>query len=80
LKSIFSENLLTTLDSSFWKVYYKDVNAWLAGFTNLIISNKENEKYIKNKINSWKIYKDDKNSIELDLYKLQIQWLKNKSL
>lgn len=80
LKSIFSENLLTTLDSSFWEFYYKDVNIWLSDFTNIVISNKKNEKYIKNKINSWKIYKDDKNSIELDLYKLQMQRTKNKTL
>ena len=73
LKSIFSKNLLTTLDSSFSEVYYKDVNIWLSDYTNMIISNKKSEKYIKNKTNFWEIYKDDKNSIELDLYKMQIK-------
>jgi len=69
LESDFSKNLLTTLYSSFWDFYYKDVNTWFSDYTNFIITNKRNEKYIKNKINSWKIYKDNKNSIEIDLYK-----------
>ncbi|MDQ7009643.1 MAG: fused MFS/spermidine synthase [Candidatus Gracilibacteria bacterium] len=80
LNSIFAENLLTTLDNSFGEVYYKDVNIGILGFTNLIISNKNNKKYIKNKVNSGTIYTDNKNSIELDLYKLQIKRTKNKLL
>jgi len=70
LESIFSRNLLTTLNNSFNEVYLKDVNIWIGWFTNLIVSNKKYSKYIENKITSWKIYTDDKNSIELDLFKL----------
>lgn len=70
LGSIFSRNLLTTLNNSFNEVYLKDVNIWIWWFTNLIVSNKKYDKYLKNKITSWNIYTDDKNSIELDLFEL----------
>ena len=44
----------------------------------LIISNKKYLKYIKNKTNSWEIYTDDKNSIELDLFDLNSKKFKKK--
>lgn len=72
LKDDFSKNVLYTMKSSFWDLYFKDVNKYwtLSQKTNFVITNKkidgfENYKEDKNA----KIYTDDKNSIEFDLFK-----------
>ena len=70
LKSKFSKNLFTTLQKSFWKFYYKDVKKNLSDFTNIIITNTPSLGYSKSQNYMWGIYRDDKNSIEGDLFKL----------
>lgn len=72
LKSNFSKKLLNTIKSSFWEVYYLDVNPEYYYLSNFIMTNKKLESYKKynNKNTLW-IYTDDKHSIELDLYKIR---------
>lgn len=71
LESDFSKNILATMNKAFKEVYYKNVNIPNSqNKTNFVITNKEFSSYSKyeNNENS-KIYTDDKNSIELDLFK-----------
>lgn len=73
LKSDFSKKVLNTMFEAFWDVYYKDVNAYsnLSDKTNFVISNKYFEWYKKwEKDELFPFYTDDKNSIELDLFRM----------
>lgn len=72
LESDFSVNLMNTIKKSFWQVYYRDVNQYEIENTktNFVITNKNITWY--NEYNSNKtanLYLDDKNTIELDLFK-----------
>ncbi len=72
LDSDFSIKLQNTMEKAFSEVYYKDVNQYSAETikTNFVMTNKKIDwykKYIKE--NDLWIYTDDKNSIEIDLFK-----------
>lgn len=72
LESNFSANLMNTIKKSFWQVYYRDVNQYEIENTktNFVITNKDinwYKKYTWNENNN--LYLDDKNTIELDLFK-----------
>jgi ADP-glucose pyrophosphorylase len=71
LESDFSKSVFATMNKAFWEVYYRDVNTWNSWYkTNFIITNKSFPWYNKyNDNNNSKIYTDDKNSIEVDLFK-----------
>lgn len=72
LISDFSNNLFNTIFNSFWFLYYKDVNNYksINSNTNFVITNKNIDWYKSYKYNyAYSIYTDDKNSIELDLFK-----------
>ena len=77
LESDFSKKLLYTLNESFWNIYYKNVsrNYRIMPKSNFVITNKESGDYIKH-INEQKynLYIDNKNSIELDLFKMNNQY------
>jgi hypothetical protein len=61
------------MNTAFGQVYYKDINFWFSGYkTNFVVTNKKFPWYFKYdtlKNNDAKIYTDDKNSVELDLFK-----------
>lgn len=72
LESIFSKKLLTTLKASFWEIFYQDVNKSLSYRTNFIMTNRNfnnYKKYISDN-NIYDIYLDNKNSIEIDLFRM----------
>ncbi len=72
LKSDFSKKVLNTMSKAFGNIYYKDVNNNdNYSLTNYVITNKEIDNYNKyiNKNNKWYYY-DNKNSIEIDLFKI----------
>lgn len=72
LQSDFSINLMSTIKKSFWQVYYRDVNQYEIKNTktNFVITNKDITWYIEyNWIENTNLYLDDKNTIELDLFK-----------
>lgn len=74
LDSDFSLKLQNTMEKAFSEVYYKDVNQYSFDTlkTNFVMTNKKIEWYTKyNKNNDLWIYFDDKNSIELDLFKIK---------
>lgn len=71
LKSTFSKNLLETLSASFWKIFYKNVNTNSGYKTNFVMTNKGFDNYVWYiNTNISKIYLDNKNSIEMDLFKM----------
>lgn len=73
MKSEFSKRLLKTMFQAFWNVEYKDVNAYtsMSKNTNFVVTNKETDWYKKySSDENENIYTDDKNSIEIDLYKM----------
>lgn len=72
LESDFSKKLLNTMKKAFWELYYKDTNIWDFSFkTNFVMTNKEFLWYNKyDEENDLGIYTDDKNSIEIDLFKI----------
>lgn len=70
IDSNFSKNLLTSINKAFSKSYYKDVNSWFSYLTNILVSNNDIDTYKENKYNQDYIYRDDKNSIELDLFEM----------
>jgi len=70
LESDFAQNTLTTLNSSFWKSYYKDMTNGPRQFANFIFSNIASEGYAENLFSNGSIYVDDKHSIEHDKFKL----------
>ena len=73
LETDFSKNLFNTIQKSFWQLYYKveeyddsDKNY----ITNFIVTNNSLPNYKKYEFdNNFWVYKDDKNSIELDIFK-----------
>ncbi|MDD3144996.1 MAG: fused MFS/spermidine synthase [Candidatus Gracilibacteria bacterium] len=72
LQSDFSINLMSTIKKSFGQVYYRDVNQYEIKNTktNFVITNKDITGYIEyNGIENTNLYLDDKNTIELDLFK-----------
>jgi hypothetical protein len=71
LESDFSKNVFATMRKAFWELYYKNVNIWSNWYkTNFVITNKDLPWYTKyTDSNNSKIYTDDKNSIEIDLFK-----------
>lgn len=72
LESKFSKKVLNTMSKAFNWIYYKDVNSnENYSLTNYIITNKEIKNYNKyiDKNNEWYYY-DNKNSIEIDLFKI----------
>lgn len=69
IKSDFSNNLFSTINKAFGESYYIDVNLKESWLTNIIVTNNYSENYIKNNKNK-NIYTDDKNSIELDIFKM----------
>lgn len=77
LKSDFSKKVFNTMLEAFWSVYYKDVNVYssLSDKTNFVISNKYFEWYKKwENDKNFKIYTDDKNSIELNW--ICLRWIR----
>ncbi len=72
LKSDFSKKVLNTMLEAFWDLYYKNVNQeWEYSLTNFVVTNKKIDwykEYINN--NELWIYIDNKNSIEIDLFKI----------
>ncbi len=74
LNSDFSVKLQNTMEKAFSEVYYKDVNQYSIETikTNFVMTNKAINWYKKyeNQNNLW-IYKDNKNSIEIDLFKIK---------
>ncbi len=71
LESDFSKNVFATVNKAFWKSYYKNVSKKKWRFANILITNQKNKTYLENKINLEKVYRDDKNTIELDIFKMQ---------
>lgn len=75
LESDFSKNLFSTLHSVFWTFYYNDVTKWLAKFSNVIITDTFTDEYLKIEEWEWEwewaLYRDDKHSIEKDLFALK---------
>jgi spermidine synthase len=69
LESDFSKNVFATMKKAFWNVYYRDVN-WNEWYeTNFVITNKYFPWYLEYKLqDNVKIYTDDKNSVEIDLF------------
>ncbi len=64
----FTKNFLYTINKAFWDSYFKNVNNYYEWLTNIVIVNKEISSFSKNEA-KWILYTDDKNSIELDLFK-----------
>lgn len=71
LSSIFSKNLLKTINSTNSQIYYKNVT-WPNNnkFANYIFSNNYFSWYNKINMLTWQIYYDDKNNIEIDKFNL----------
>lgn len=72
LESDFSKKVFNTMEQAFSEVYYKNTNTWNASRdTNFVATNKNLAWYTKyaDENNLW-IYTDDKNSIELDLFRI----------
>ena len=73
LKTDFSKNLFNTMQKAFWKLYFKnelDENREWNYLTNIVVSNNyfpDYSQYTFDK-NFW-IYTDNKNSIEIDVFK-----------
>jgi len=71
LTSDFSNNILSTINTVFKESSYIDVNKSWWKLTNFIVSSNYNKGYIKNNRNNKYIYTDDKNFIEIDIFKLK---------
>jgi hypothetical protein len=71
LQSTFSKNLFATINKAFEESYYKDMNENERKMTNMVITNNPHKDYLKNNIYSDKIYTDNKNSIEIDIFKMR---------
>lgn len=82
LSSQFSEHALATMYSAFGSLFYKDMNAPHTSdntMTNFVISNTSltwYTEYVRDRDHT--VYTDDKNSIELDLFLLQNERLREK--
>ena len=73
LKTDFSKNLFNTMQKTFWKLYFKselDENREWNYLTNIVVSNNYFPDYSQYNFdkNFW-IYTDNKNSIEIDVFK-----------
>ncbi len=70
LKSDFSKNLFSTINKAFNQSSYKEVNNRNKWLTNIIITNNIDVNYKINFLRNQNIYFDNKNSIEIDIFKM----------
>ncbi len=71
LNNDYTKNIFSTINKTFKKTYYKNLAPKSKKLTNIIITNNFYKEYEKNIFYNENIYTDDKNSIELDIFKMK---------
>jgi len=75
LSTQLGKNIMTTLQVVFPNIYYKNASLFDYGWSvNVLVTNKKNEWYRLNSIDSGQIYTDNKNSIEYDKFLFEQEW------